>query len=66
MRNLRLWILEKEVLGDFEKVEGRPTWMIQHPALLKADLDRVMEEMVDDNTRAKEGLKLAQELCKSM
>ena len=50
--------LTKEVIGDFEKVEGRPTWMIQHTALLKASyLDGVMEEVVDDDTRAKEGLK---------
>ena len=45
----------KEALDEFNKVEGRPTWM----GLLTAYLDEAVEENIDDNARAKSGMTLA-------
>ena len=58
--------LTKQALGNFNKVEGRPTWMVSQTGLLTAYLDEAVEENIDDNARAKSGMMLAKSVWQGM
>ena len=58
--------LTKEALDEFNKVEGRPTWMVSQTGLLTAYLDEAVEENIDDSARAKSGMTLAKSVWQSM